>query len=214
MERPKIAITRGRTLSPRYIEAIERAGGEPIAVGADADISTCEFQGLLLSGGGDVEPGLFGLGNYDETLVRGVDSERDKLEFKLVRTAYERRIPTLGICRGMQVMNAALGGTLLLDIPGHIQTSERYETSHEVFAAVGTRLCGIVGERAAVNSFHHQAVDRIAPGMRISAVSGDRITEGIEAPDIFFLGVQWHPECLRDETSERLFKAFLDSVRG
>ena len=79
MERPKIAITRGRTLSPRYIEAIERAGGEPIAVGADADISTCEFQGLLLSGGGDVEPGLFGLRNYDETLVRGVDSERDKL---------------------------------------------------------------------------------------------------------------------------------------
>ena len=212
MKRPKIAVTRGKTLSPRYIEAIERAGGEPIAVGADTDISAHEFQGLLLSGGGDIAPELFGLRSYDKTLVSGLDSERDKLEFELVRTAYEKRIPTLGICRGIQVMNAALGGTLLLDVPGHSQELERYETSHDVFAAVGTRLNGIIGARAAVNSFHHQAVDEVAPGLRVSAVAGDRVIEGIEAAEFFFVGVQWHPECLRDEASGRLFGEFISAA--
>ena len=212
MKRPKIAVTRGRTLSPRYIEAVERAGGDPIAVGADTDISAHEFQGLLLSGGGDIAPELFGLRSYDKALVRGLDRERDELELELVRTAYEKRIPTLGICRGIQVMNAALGGTLLLDVPGHSQELERYETSHEVFAAVGTRLNGIIGSRAAVNSFHHQAVDEVATGMMVSAVAGDRMIEGIEAPGFFFVGVQWHPECLRDEASGRLFWEFIGAA--
>ena len=212
MKRPKFAITSGKTLSPRYIEAIERAGGEPVVVQPDADIDATEFQGLLLSGGGDIAPELFGLGSYDKTLVRGLDSERDKFEIELVRKAYEERIPTLGICRGIQVMNAALGGTLLLDIPGHSQERERYETSHEVFTAVGARLNEIIGSRLAVNSFHHQAVGEVAPGLRVSAVAGDRVIEGIEAAEFFFVGVQWHPECLRDEASGRLFRAFVGAA--
>ena len=212
MKKPKIARTSGKTLSPRYTEAIGRAGGEPVVVTCDAE-GIEEYDGLLLSGGGDIAPEKIGLYNYDKALIRGLDPARDELELRLAKLAFERKLPTLGICRGIQVMNVALGGTLLIDIPGHSQESERYETSHEVFTAVGSKLWELVGARTAVNSFHHQAVEKIAPGLKISAVANDGINEGIEAAEGFFIGVQWHPECLRDEASEQLFTAFIGAAQ-
>ena len=210
MKRPKIAITSGKNLSPRYTGAILRAGGEPVVVSCDTE-SIEGFDGLLLSGGGDIAPERFGLYDQDKALIRGLDPARDELELRLAKLAFEEKLPTLGICRGIQVMNVALGGTLLIDIPGHSQETDRYETSHEVFTAVGSKLWGIVGPRTAVNSFHHQAVEKIAPELKISAVANDGIIEGIEAEEGFFIGVQWHPECLRDEASERLFVAFVNA---
>ena len=220
MNKPIIGITSGETLSERYIEAVTNAGGIPVILKNDGDPKKAvkDCGGIILSGGGDILPELFGVNDYDPTLIRGTDIKRDEFELRLAKLAYESKTPTLGICRGIQVMNAALGGTLIFDLPGHSQKSARDIPTHDVIAAGATLLAAILGtkpgERLAVNSFHHQAVGRISERLRLSAASADGVIEGIEAkdPDRFFVGVQWHPECLRDRASERLFSALVKAA--
>lgn len=212
MKRPKIAITSGKTLSQRYIDAILRAGGEPVVISRETAGYSENCDGLLLSGGGDILPELFRASDYDHSLIRGVDEVRDILELELARRAFEEKLPTLGICRGIQVMAAALDGDLILDLPGHIQKEERNIATHEIITAKGSILYDIVGARIRVNSFHHQAVGKLPDKLRLSAASPDGVIEGIEAADRFFIGVQWHPECLSDRASEKLFSALISAT--
>ena len=217
MNKPKIGITSGDTLSERYFEAVINAGGSPVILKSDGEPEKAveDCAGIILSGGGDILPELFGVNDYDPTLIRKADIKRDEFELRLAKLAYESKTPTLGICRGVQVMNAALGGTLIFDLPGHSQESARDIPTHDVTAAGATLLAAILGikpgERLAVNSFHHQAAGRISERLRLSAASADGVIEGIEAkaPGSFYVGVQWHPECLRDRASERLFSALV-----
>ncbi len=214
MTRPAIGITIGQDarrvgtflLRQDYVRSVERAGGLPIVLApgtaADAPELVDRLQGVVLSGGSDVDPALYGQPRHEK--VTRVVRERDDFELALVREALSRDLPLLAICRGHQVLNVATGGTLIQDIPSQIAGAEehdpereRWDTAHEVRIAPGTRLREILGqETVAVNSFHHQAVDRPGSGLVVSARSvGDEVVEAIEAPDRrFVLGVQWHPE--------------------
>jgi putative glutamine amidotransferase len=155
------------------------------------------------------------------------NDDRDRCELALAREAAARRLPTLAICRGVQVLNVALGGTLIQDLPtehrgavDHDADSARGMRVHNVDVAVGSRLGGIVDARSiATNSFHHQAVDRLGAGLCTVATSPDGVVEAVECTDRawWMVGVQWHPEELTatpEEWDRRLFKAFADAVRG
>jgi gamma-glutamyl-gamma-aminobutyrate hydrolase PuuD len=222
MSKPIIGITSGFNsegdvfLRRRYCLAIEKAGGVPLILPPSEDteavLSICD--GILLSGGGDVRPEKYGIYEYDPKLLFEVFEERDDFELKLSRLAYERDLPILAICRGVQVLNVALGGTLLIDIPNHRQTLARHESSHRVNVEPESILCNLTGQvQLNVNSFHHQAIDKTAPVLRVSAISDDRIIEAVEAENKrFVLGVQWHPEHMHDPASKALFKGFVDSI--
>ena len=215
--------------------AVHRAGGLPILLpdlpGAAADVlTTCD--GLLLAGGADVAPGSYGA----EPILGGRypgEPERDALEIGLVRAAFERGLPVLGICRGHQVLNVALGGTLLQDIaaerPGSLihRDQERYDTlRHGVRFDPASRLARLLAplpEDPVTNSIHHQAVDRVAPGLRAVAWAEDGIVEALEPEDDgrFAFGVQWHPEWMpwrpddpRLVPAAPLFEAFVEAARG
>ena len=217
--RPVIGITAGVGengdifLRKQYTDAIEAAGGVPVILPFTADpcraAEICD--GLIFSGGGDICPELCTYDRYVPELIFEPSYERDKFELELARLAYTNDLPTLGICRGMQVMNAALGGSLLFDIPHHRQAESRNMPSHRVMLSAKSDLCGIVIEsELSVNSFHHQAVDNVGKGLAVSSVSEDGITEAIEAQDNrFFIAVQWHPEHLRDNASKKLFAALI-----
>ena len=149
MQKPIIGITSGEILSPKYTGAVRRAGGIPYILQPDErpEYIPDKCNGIIFSGGGDIAPELFGLYDYDHSLVRGLDLRRDEFELRLAALAFERRMPTLGICRGIQVMNAALGGTLILDIQGHMQTAARDKKTHSVFAVCPSRLGDILGRK-------------------------------------------------------------------
>ncbi|MCE9637579.1 MAG: gamma-glutamyl-gamma-aminobutyrate hydrolase family protein, partial [Planctomycetes bacterium] len=164
----------------------------------DAARDAARFDALVLCGGDDVDARHFGETNHPT--VETVPAIRDTYEMELVRRARDLGTPLLGVCRGAQVMNVALGGSLIQHIPDVPGTgAHRGGVSHEVRVEPGTRLASL-GDGAAtmtVNSFHHQAVGRLAPGLRIAARASDGIVEAVEAIDCagpFFLGVQWHPE--------------------
>ncbi len=214
---PLIGITTDRNtggdyfLRRQYCTAILRAGGIPILlppVGRPlAALGICE--GILLSGGGDISPALCGITEYDPALLFDPFPERDEYELELTKLAYERDLPILGICRGIQVLAASLGGTLHFHVPGHSQKLSRDQPSHGVSIASGTKLFGLVGaEELQVNSFHHQAVKSVPPTLTVSAVSDDGIIEAVESPDArFCLGVQWHPEHMDTRAADILFAA-------
>ena len=200
-----------------FSERIGSAGGIPIllpcTISAEDAISVC--RGILFTGGGDVLPEHYGVSKYDSAQLSNPSAERDDFELHLARLAYEHNVPTLGICRGEQVLNAALGGTLHLHIDGHRQSEDRPVTTHSVHIMPGTILRNIVGsDTTSVNSFHHQAVDRVAGCLNKAAVSHDGITEAIEDPaKRFFIGVQWHPEFLATDAAEALFAAFVAACK-
>ncbi|MBQ2766348.1 MAG: gamma-glutamyl-gamma-aminobutyrate hydrolase family protein [Clostridia bacterium] len=198
-------------LRRQYCSAVLRAGGIPIMLPPVGRPTAALgiIDGLLFSGGGDIAPRLCGITDYDPMLLFEVFPERDEYELELAALAYQRDIPTLGICRGVQVLNAALGGSLYFDIPGHRQTLSREQPSHSVSIASGSLLHRLIGARELeVNSFHHQAVDKLAEPLRVCAVSADGIIEALEAPDNrFCLGVQWHPEHMNGFAAEVLFAA-------
>ena len=182
------------------------------------------FDALVLGGGADVDPARYGRPLLENGSVE-VDHERDALDFRLFEEARRSGAPVLGICRGMQVVNVALGGTLVQDIPSerpspvvHQRTrDEKTRRDHRVAIAPGTRLAALAGAPdAAVNSRHHQAIDRIAPGLTVSAVAPDGVAEAVEsAGDPWLVAVQWHPENLAgDPVSERLFGEFLRVARS
>ncbi|GIM46283.1 gamma-glutamyl-gamma-aminobutyrate hydrolase [Collibacillus ludicampi] len=210
-----------------YTSALAKAGVLPLVIPylyeEDEIHALAEnLDGLVLTGGEDVDPTRFG----EEPLpgLGEVSPERDDLEYRLVRAFMERDKPILGICRGMQVLNAALGGTLWQDLSRqkkrvlqHRQNAPRWHLSHHVFVYEGTRLASILGSsEIKVNSFHHQAVKDVAPGFIVSAVSADGVIEAFESREHrFILGVQWHPENLwrKHPLFYSLFSAFVDAVQ-
>jgi putative glutamine amidotransferase len=180
--------------------------------------------GLLLTGGEDVDPARFGAERHPAT--GDAHDDRDRCELALAREAAARRIPTLAICRGVQVLNVALGGTLIQDLPSerggpveHDAETSRHQRVHQVDVSGGSRLSGIVAAHSiATNSFHHQAVDRLGAGLCSVAKSVDGVVEAVECTDRAWwaLGVQWHPEELTatpEEWDRRLFAAFAAAVR-
>jgi putative glutamine amidotransferase len=207
-----------------YTDSIRHGGGIPvILVPVDADeIDDVldRVDGLLFTGGGDISPASYGA--EPEESVRGINVERDTFEFELVQKARERKMPVMGICRGMQVINVALGGTLIQDLPSHTGVHDHDVAGEGVYvphlqARVedGTRLSTVVGAGLhSINSIHHQAVDKLGEGLSIVASAIDGTVEAIDHadPEWPFIAVQWHPEFLAmrdDGTSHDLFAALV-----
>jgi len=235
VKRPVIGITIGYSTQDReifalrddYVRAVEKAGGLPVvlAPGAPEDAPPLldHLEGLLLTGGADVDPRLYGEAPH-ETVTR-VIPERDAMEIALCRLALRRDMPLLAICRGHQVLNVATGGTLIQDLPSqwkgavnHDPEGERWSPAHQVRILPGTRLREILGqETVEVNSFHHQAVREPGQGAIVSAYGEeDDIVEGIEIPDRrLAVGVQWHPEAFWDKDGrfQPLFEALVKASR-
>jgi len=228
-EKPEINRVLSDSLGTTYVKSIVKAGGLPFLIPLDYpldDLSvireTCD--GLLLTGGGDVETKRYG--GKEHPSVGGVWPIRDEIETRLYHLALETDWPVFGICRGAQIMNVAAGGKLYSDIPDQVETvrfnhqqpvgTPRDAIVHTVEIQKGSLLHQIIGkDRVPVNSFHHQAVSIPGEDMKVSAVSEDGIIEAIENPDHpFLLGVQWHPECMpEDEDQMKLFRAFAAKCR-
>lgn len=196
------------TLAEGYYQSILKAGGTPLIIppydDTDALINTLDYvDGILLTGGADINP-LF-LGEEPVKELHGINPRRDRQELLLTQLAVDRQIPILGICRGIQTMNAAFGGPLYQDIHSqmagvrikHDQDLDRSYASHTVDIEKDTLLHQLFGtDTIAVNSFHHQAVKEAAPGFRVCAYAPDGVIEAIESTEYkSMLGVQWHPEC-------------------
>ncbi|MFN8571854.1 MAG: gamma-glutamyl-gamma-aminobutyrate hydrolase family protein [Gemmatimonadaceae bacterium] len=217
-------------LNQAYVDAIERAGLLPIIIPplndpSDVHQVLAAVSGLVLSGGEDVDPLHYGEDRHPAT--GDPHPERDACELELARWARDHSLPTLAICRGVQLLNVSLGGTLIQDIPSLISNAESHEASqqraartHAVHVEPDSHLAEALGTTdLRVNSIHHQALDRVAAGLRVTARAADGVIEGVEWSDNnwWALGVQWHPEELTD-TSEawdrRLFAAFAAACEG
>lgn len=225
-----IGITTCRKLED-YRQAILHVGGEPRVLDASMPIDTAldGLDGLLLTGGDDVEPGKYGEPRHAATVV--ADPARDEFEIALVTSARSKNLPIFAICRGIQVLNVACGGSLVQDIPSQIPgavthalsvpPNEPYSLAHEIWIEKDTLLSKLMRERlnddtCEVNSRHHQAVKQVAKGFTVSATAPDGIVEAIEDPSAAFcLGVQWHPENFwRTGEFRPLFEGFLDASSG
>ncbi|MPM42419.1 putative glutamine amidotransferase [bioreactor metagenome] len=211
-------------VSTDYIKAVTEAGGVPVILPVITDMTSIQHQvilidGLILSGGYDVDPLLF---DEQPTEKLGyVYPERDFHEIELVKAAAFAKIPILGICRGIQLINIAFGGTIyqdLSEVPGvikHMQNAKNYVPTHTIEIAEKSLLANIIGKRAVVNSFHHQAVRMVAPGFTITARTLDGVIEAIENPGSeFFVGVQWHPEMMSASRTcmLELLKSFINAA--
>ena len=215
-------------LNDAYLRAMEDARLTPIIVGPLENLDRCAdvlstVRGLVLTGGEDVDPAEYGADPHPA--LGQTNPRRDRWEIALVREAMARRIPTLAICRGIQVLNVALGGTLVQDIPAQWpgalphEDSDRRARAHPVEIVGGSLTEAALGGAAiAVNSVHHQAIDKLAPGLRVTARSPDGLVEAVETDDRAWwaVGVQWHPEELTStaEPWDRgLFAAFAERCR-
>lgn len=212
---------------PGYMNVIEECGGVPIILPLTTDINILEksysmCDGILLTGGHDVNPNL-----YNEEIIKEcgtTNDTRDFMEKYLFEKAVEDDKPVLGICRGIQLMNVLLGGTLYQDLPtqkkeevDHHMSAPYDRIAHEVFVLPDTLLANIIGEgEYGVNSYHHQAIKQLASGADAMAVSEDGIIEAIRVKNRrFMVGVQWHPEFSykTDEKCKQLVQAFVDECR-
>jgi putative glutamine amidotransferase len=210
-------------LGMKYLEAIGRAGALAMVVpplpGPAIPALLDRVDGIVLSGGPDLHPDAYGAAPHPE--LGPTEPRLDAFELALARAADERDMPILAICRGMQVLNVARGGTLHQHVPdvvgdtiAHRQPGASAEPIHTVNVAAGSRLQEILGHRHVhVNSFHHQAVDRLGEGLEITARADDGTVEAVECPgNRFVLGVQWHAECLVDHDEQAaLFTALIDA---
>jgi len=200
-----------------YVRAVEEAGGRALIVPPSVhaiDETLDALDGLVFSGGADLDPELYGEDPHKETF--GVDPARDGAELELLRAALERDLPVLAVCRGSQVLNVALGGDLEQHIPdqlghdGHKVTPGTF-ADHPVEVLPGTRLHGLLGEGLDIKSHHHQGFRRLGTGLREAARADDGTIEAIEDPARrFALGVLWHPEAGEDR---RLFEALVAEAR-
>jgi putative glutamine amidotransferase len=212
-----------------YTEAARAAGLRPYILPVlrteDADEMLEGMAGLILTGGEDVDPARYG--RPPHPALGELHAERDAFELALVLAARARRLPTLAICRGVQVVNVALGGSLVQDLPSerpsalaHDGQADRTMRVHEVRVATGSRLAAAIGATSATtNSMHHQAVDRVGRGLVAVAKAPDGVVEGLEwgGDDWWMLGVQWHPEELTatpEEWDRGLVSAFASAVRA
>jgi putative glutamine amidotransferase len=211
-------------LPESYILAVADAGGAPLVIPLGLPEALLNevlprLDGLLFSGGGDVHPERYG--SQMHPAVSSVDKDRDRVELYVFHETLRQRKPFLGICRGFQVINVALGGTLYEDILDqhpdgldhrHQPGKSRHYLAHRVTVEPDSRLGAILGQKSvSVNSMHHQGVRQLASELAASAWAPDGIIEGFELPDQpFALAVQWHPECLQEHASMRaLFRAFV-----
>jgi gamma-glutamyl-gamma-aminobutyrate hydrolase PuuD len=219
--RPKIGITTSKGALrhiDRYVDYVVNAGGEPIVIVPGEAPPLEELDGVLLSGGADVDPREYGE-EPDPTVV--VDAERDALELPIARDAIERGLPILGICRGLQVLNVVHGGKLVQHLDDHRTGTKSSDPSaqHPVRVETSSELGRILGkDEVPVNSRHHQAVrqDELAPGLRPTAWSEDGVIEGLERTDgPWVVAVQWHPERVDecDPACRRLAEALVAQAR-
>ncbi len=214
----------GAAALPRaYLDAVVRAGGQPVVVDPSGDLTPLldRVDAIVLTGGPDVDPSLYDEERHAE--VYGVDRAADESEAALVRAAIERQTPTLAICRGLQVLNVALGGTLhqhIPDLPGVERHGRPGETGgawlHDIDVTPESLLASVFDTtRVAGSCHHHQSVAKLGTGLRVTAVSDDGIVEGLELDDTWLLAVQWHPEDTadRDRAQQRLFDALVERAR-
>lgn len=206
-----------------YIQSIKSAGGLPLILPLIKSktiirdyVSLCD--GFLFCGGGDITPLLFG--QEPDYGIGETDIGVDLFQIRMMKEIIDSEKPVLAICRGMQILNVACGGTIFQDLErvdfvtiNHMQTSNsRRDISHKVMFTSKTRMHKLLGDFAFTNSFHHQAIDRLGSGLIVSGTTGDDIIEAIEMPShTFVVGVQWHPESMLDETSnmKHLFNALV-----
>lgn len=210
-------------LRETYIHAIFAAGGLPCVLPytddpAELELVAHSVDGFLFSGGEDIDPVLYG--QEREDVCGTVCRRRDDYDLALARRAIELDKPIVGICRGAQVINVALGGTLIQDIPSHVGTCHDQKKDlerpfHEVHILPGSRLYGCIGEEHfAVNSWHHQTIDRPGEGLVISAVAPDGVQEACELPGKkLVMAVQWHPEYCLDTPNMGFFRALIDAAK-
>lgn len=229
-----VGITCGSREKPRYlrlswdyIDAVERAGGFPVPLmyfrQRSADAAIRMIRGLILSGGGDVDPCYFGEEPYPG--CGEISPLRDEMELNLARLALAANMPVLGICRGAQVLNIALGGDIFQDLAlkegtllEHMQKAPAYHPFHSLTILGGTRLAEILSGKTGlrVNSFHHQAIRKLGEGLVVSAVAADGVIEAVESTrHPFALGVQWHPEAMAEKNipgGQELFNALIQAA--
>ncbi|MFN7994860.1 MAG: gamma-glutamyl-gamma-aminobutyrate hydrolase family protein [Bryobacteraceae bacterium] len=203
-----------------YAEAMRAAGIEPVLISPQDPGSLDGVQGLLLSGGTDVNPGRYG--GIPHHANETADDPRDELEMRLLAEALAKDMPVLAICRGMQLFNVAHGGTLIQHLDNfafhRVRGPDPSIPAHEIVVEPGSRLAAILGPGShPVNSRHHQAVERLGAGLTVAARSTpDGVIEGLERTDRrFAVAVQWHPEdqAPRDVTQRKLFEAFREALR-
>lgn len=238
MSQPLIGVTTSRISSSSstidsigspesYINAVRAAGGTPLLIpvilsNEELDQLLPRLDGILFPGGGDIDPALFQ--GRAHTQVYGIDPDRDRTEIHLTRQAAAQQKPFLGICRGIQVINVAMGGSLYTHIPDQHPQAMRHDwypripreyLAHAVKVQPGSQLAGLLGQtEVRTNSLHHQGVDRVAPGLLPVAWAPDGLVEAIELPGHpFGLGVQWHPENLQVYPEMRaLFQKFIQAA--
>ena len=238
MSFPLIGITAGHSknkhghpqihLLRTYVDATIRAGGVPVIIPPELTekgwkLLYEKLDGIIFSGGADVDPEIFN--GEAHLMVYGIDHERDSLEIPLILHTIEDKKPFFAICRGFQVLNVALGGTLYTHISDQLEDSLRHDTpseeprnslAHEIKVEEGSRLAEILGTPILkVNSWHHQGVKNIPPQLKITAHASDGLVEAMELPDHpFAIAVQWHPEWMPDdEAMNALFTSFIEASK-
>ncbi|MFB4160891.1 gamma-glutamyl-gamma-aminobutyrate hydrolase family protein [Geomicrobium sp. JSM 1781026] len=233
MEKPIIGITSSikedgtHMISKDNIRSIVDHGGVPfilpnVTLDGAAALMSDKLDGLLVTGGGDIDPTLFG--EEPHPSLGTIHPDRDTFEMRIIEEFLKRDLPILSICRGCQVVNIAAGGDMYQDIYAqkdeellqHQQKAPRFHTSHYIDVVQNTKLAELSGStRYRVNSYHHQAVREIAPGFRVSATSSDGVIEAFESDaHRFVLNVQWHPENLSEDVyANRLFAAFIEATK-
>jgi putative glutamine amidotransferase len=217
-------------ISQTYVKAVEQSGGAPVVISPHLEEAGLRaiferIDGLILSGGGDVLPALYE--DEDSGLLWLVDEQRDRTELALARWALAEDLPLLAICRGVQILNVAAGGTLIQDIPTQVLGALRHSSvagrptdliAHSVDVAAGTRLASLVGAgELGVNSAHHQAARDVGDGLVVTARAPDGVIEGLEAPSRrFCVGVQWHPEAMVESypAMRRLFEGLIEAPQA
>jgi putative glutamine amidotransferase len=220
LERTRFGVwdTDAAVLHRGYVDGIVRAGGVPVLLppaGAGYPELLKAIDGLVLTGGADIEPARYGRQAHDSTYTR---PSRDTFEFALLDGALAAGIPALGVCRGLQVLNVAFGGTLTQHLP-EATGSAAHQPARATFGtttvklAPGSRAARILGTETECRCYHHQAVDRLGAGLRGVGWAADGMIEAVELPgDQFVLGVQWHPE--QDTDDRRLFAALVAAAAG
>lgn len=235
MSRPTVGITSYWTqaamshwscdavlVSQGYVEGVRLAGGRPVVLPADTtwidepDDVLDIVDALLVVGGNDIDPTHYG--QEPHASIGAISARRDAVELALVRRAVARDVPLLGICRGVQVLNVALGGTLdqhladTIDVSPH-RLSDSEFGMHEVATVPGTLAHRLVGDRLRVHSHHHQGIDRVGEGLVVSARADDGVIEAIEHPDRrFCIGVLWHPDAEHDGHGAPVFEGLVSSA--
>ena len=243
MARPRIGIctaierarwsywdTEAYLLDRNYVDAVQAAGGIALMLPPDAEADPDEIldvlDGLILAGGADIDPATYGAEPHPR--LGPTEPPLDRFELAVARAADARGMPILAICRGTQALNVSRGGSLHQHLPdlseeiAHRQSNPADQPSHAIEVEPGSRLSAVLGGGAdvdpelEVNSFHHQAIDRLGEGLAVVARAGDETIEAVEDPDReFLIGVQWHAETLVDRPYEAaLFRGFVDACRG